>query len=83
MVRQGAIREVLCTIYDIMNSGKLLIYMFPASWDITWMCKKILPFLKPYDRIHQEMSNFNFQWTETLCQNNLKHIPFLFIFFKG
>ena len=55
MVRQGAIREVLYTIYDIMNSGKLLIYMFPASWDITWMCKKILPFLKPYDRIHQEI----------------------------
>ena len=34
MVRQGAIREVLCTIYDIMNSGKLLIYIFPQGSQI-------------------------------------------------
>ena len=29
------------------------------------------------------LSNFNFQWTKTLCQNNLKHIAFFFTFFKG
>ena len=29
----------------------------------------------------RKLSNFNFQWTKTLCQNNLKHIAFLFTFF--
>ena len=29
------------------------------------------------------LSNFNFQWTKTLYQNNLKHIAFFFTFFKG
>ena len=27
--------------------------------------------------------NFNFQWTKTLYQNNLKNIAFFFTFFKG
>ena len=27
----------------------------------------------------RKLSNFNFQWTKTLCQNNLKHIAFIFI----
>ena len=29
-----------------------------------------------------KLSNFNFQWTKTLYQNNLKHIAFFFTFFK-
>ena len=29
------------------------------------------------------MSNFNFQWTKTLYQNNLNSIAFFFTFFKG
>ena len=29
------------------------------------------------------LSNFNFQWTNTLYQNNFKHIAFFFILFKG
>ena len=35
------------------------------------------------DGIHQEivMSYFNFQWTKTLFQNNLKHIAFFFLQF--
>ena len=28
-------------------------------------------------------SNFNFQWTKTFYQNNLKNIAFFFTFFKG
>ena len=30
-----------------------------------------------------KLSNFNFQWTKTLYQNNLKHVEFFFTFFKG
>ena len=33
--------------------------------------------------IHQELSNFNFQWTKTLYQNNLNNIAFILTFFKG
>ena len=29
------------------------------------------------------LSNFNFQWTKILYQNNLKNIAFFFTFFKG
>ena len=35
------------------------------------------------DGIHQEFSNFNYQWTKSLYQNNLNDIAFLFTFFKG
>ena len=28
-------------------------------------------------------SNFDFQWTKILYQNNLKHIAFFLTFFKG
>ena len=31
----------------------------------------------------RELSNFNFQWTKTLYQNNFKHIAFFFTLFKG
>ena len=31
----------------------------------------------------RKLSNFNFQWTKTLYQNNLKNIAFFFTFFKG
>ena len=31
----------------------------------------------------RKLSNFNFQWTKTLHQNNLHHIAFFFTFFKG
>ena len=31
----------------------------------------------------RKLSNFNFQWTKTLYQNNLKHIACFFTFFKG
>ena len=31
----------------------------------------------------RKLSNFNFQWTETLYQNNLKHMEFFFTFFNG
>ena len=30
----------------------------------------------------RKLSNFNFQWTKTLHQNNLNHIAFFFTFFK-
>ena len=29
------------------------------------------------------LSNFDFQWTKILYQNNLKHIAFFLTFFKG
>ena len=29
------------------------------------------------------LSNFNFQWTKSLYQNNLKNIAFFVTFFKG
>ena len=29
------------------------------------------------------LSNFDFQWTEILYQNKLKHIAFVLTFFKG
>ena len=37
------------------------------------------------DGIHQEivMSNFNFQWTKTVYQNNLSYIAFFFYTFQG
>ena len=31
----------------------------------------------------RKSSNFNFQWTKTLHQNNFKNIAFFFTFFKG
>ena len=31
----------------------------------------------------RKLSNFNFQWTKNLYQNNLKSIAFFFTFFKG
>ena len=31
----------------------------------------------------RKLSSFNFQWTKTLYQNNLKNIAFFFTFFKG
>ena len=31
----------------------------------------------------RKLSNFNFQWTKTLYQNNLKHIAFFFAFFES
>ena len=31
----------------------------------------------------RKLSNFNFQWTKTLYQNNLKNIAFFFAFLKG
>ena len=52
--------------------------------------KRKLPFfltLDPLVKIKTEstrkFSNFNFQWTKTLYQNNLKNIAFFFTFFKG
>ena len=31
----------------------------------------------------RRLNNFDFQWTKTLYQNNLKHIAFFLTFFKG
>ena len=31
----------------------------------------------------RKLSNFNFQWTKPLCQNNLNDIIFFFTFFRG
>ena len=31
----------------------------------------------------KKLSNFNFQWTKTLYQNNLNNTAFFFTFFKG
>ena len=31
----------------------------------------------------RKLSNFNFQWTKILYQNNLKHIAFFFTFFES
>ena len=31
----------------------------------------------------RKLSNFNFQWTKTLYQNNLKYIALFFTFFEG
>ena len=31
----------------------------------------------------RKLSNFNFQWTETLYQNNFKHIASFFTLFEG
>ena len=31
----------------------------------------------------RKLSNFNFQWTKTLYQNNFKHIAFFFTLFEG
>ena len=31
----------------------------------------------------KKLSNFNFQWTKTLYQNNFKNIEFFFTFFQG
>ena len=30
-----------------------------------------------------KLGNFNFQWTETLYQNNLNNMAFFFTLFKG
>ena len=31
----------------------------------------------------RKLSNFNFQWTKTLYQNNSNNMAFFFTFFKG
>ena len=31
----------------------------------------------------RKLSNFNFQWTKTMYQNNLNNITFFFTFFEG
>ena len=40
-------------------------------------------FLKFKAKSTRKLSNFNFQWTKTLYQNNLKNIAFFFAFLKG
>ena len=31
----------------------------------------------------RKLSNYNFHWTKTLCQNNFNDIAFLFMLFEG
>ena len=37
----------------------------------------------PLTKTESIRSNFNFQWTKTLYQNNSNNIAFFFTFFKG
>ena len=36
-----------------------------------------------YTESIRKLSNFNFQWTKTMYQNNLNNITFFFTFFEG
>ena len=47
----------------------------PPTWHYRW--EKLMK------ESVRKLSNFNFQWTKTLCQNNLKNIALFFTFFKG
>ena len=54
---------------------------------LVWKSQQLHRTLEYQDRMKMESirkwSNFNFQWTKTLYQNNLKHIEYFFTFFKG
>ena len=51
----------------------------------------LILFIQPRNNIENDiktestrtLSNFDFQWTKILYQNNLKHIAFFLTFFKG
>ena len=58
---------------------------------ITILAKSNNPYKKKIKNTHKNikteftriLSNFDFQWTKILYQNNLKHIAFFLTFFKG
>ena len=77
-----------------MDSSSLIMYsiltttMFSKAL-ILWgeiSCSSLLG-LKGLKKIKMEsirkLSNFNFQWTKTVYQNNVKHIAFFFPLFKS
>ena len=50
----------------------------------TWIwCLPFAVYMKFKTESTRKLSNFDFQWTKILYQNNLKHIAFFFTFFKG
>ena len=67
-----------CKIFKFSFSFIFLAYI----WDMTYhkLCKvdKVLKV-----ESSRKLSNFTFQWTKTLYQNNLKNITFSFTIFKG
>ena len=52
---------------------------FSGEWDFI----SGIGLQEPKTESIRKLSNFNFQWTKTLCQNNLTNIAFFFTFFKG
>ena len=77
----GLILPVLYSSSWACNKKKLP----PFIWSVDWW--KVVSQVKKYVDIKtestKELSNFNFQWTKTLYQSNLKNIAFFFTFFKG
>jgi len=53
-----------------------------GAWGLIKLLRYILGNLIKTDPI-RKLSNFNFQWTKTLYQNNLKHIALFFPFFES
>ena len=50
----------------------------------TWIwCLPFAVYMKFKTESTRKLSNFDFQWTKILYQNNLKNIAFFFTFFKG
>ena len=70
-------------IVKTIHSQKII--SLPATYADCLMVYLRVPFTEQAFKTEsiRKLSNFNFQWTKTLYQNNLKHIAFFFTLFKS
>ena len=66
------------------KSGELLASWYLRSLKVGVPCQGSIDILQEFKMESiRKLSNFNFQWTKTLYQNNLNNTAFFFTFFKG
>ena len=71
----------------IVNMHKLLFAGSVRKFALCALCNFLVVSCRNDNHIKTEstrkLSNFNFQWTKTLYQKNLKNITFFFYIFQG
>ena len=73
-------RDTVYILHSFMHSFMFKILV--TAYSIKQPCY-VSPVIHFKTETIRKLSNFNFQWTKTLYQNNVRHIAFLFTFFKG
>ena len=76
----GNLRETVHILHSFMHSFMFKI-LVPA-YSIKQPCF-VSPVIHCKKETVRKLSNFNFQWTKTLYQNNLNNITLFFTFFNG